>query len=261
MSNAAQTASETSPAIALQVISAEEKSKLVFVDHDEFTIGADEHCDLSLPQAGLARLQSILYVQGQAIWIEAVHPEALIIVNDEVFRWRALRDGDQLTFGSVETLVHIGEASVQAAREQLRSRRETEDLALLSAEDLCDRIELEEHRVGEFERRRRLGWQAMLSAMQSVLERDDAASSDDAMAVPLVAGLPDVKFHELVAQVQNLSETLDERTKSLAAQEALLVESTSQICEVQRRVSRQLDQLLERISTDDQHPGELRVSA
>lgn len=260
MSNATPGSSEPiSPAIALQVISTDDQLKLVLVDHDEFTIGAGEQCDLSLPTTELPRLHSMLHVQGHAIWIEAVHPDAMVIVNGEIFRWRALRDGDQLTFHSVEALVHIGEESIQAAQHQLQSQRQAEDLTLLTAEELCDRIEREEARVREFGRRRRLGWQALLSAIQDAQDAEDGVSQDGDAAVPIAAG--EEKLNELVAQVRDLSETLDERTKNLAAQEALLVESSSQLCEAQRRVSRQLDQLMERLLPDDNRPSELRVSA
>lgn len=266
MSNADPHSSErTSPAIALQMISAVETSRLVFVDHDDFTIGGGSHCDLCLTNRNLGRLHSVLHIQGAAIWIEAVHPDAMIVVNDEVFRWRALRDGDRLTFDDVETFVHIGEESIEAARRQMEAdlhrRQEIEAPALLSAEELCDRIEAEEIRVADFDRGRRFGWEALLSAVQEIIDRDDEDSHPHTVSVPLVAAAPDQTIHELADQVRHLSETLDERNRTLAAQEAQLVESSSQLCEAQRRVSRQLDQLMERLAPNDDHPGELRVSA
>lgn len=265
MSNADQITSErTSPAIALQLISRHEPARLMLVEHDDFTIGCGPNCDLCLASEHLHRLHSILHVQGTAIWIEAVHPDAMIVVNDDVFRWRALRDSDRLTFDDVELAVHIGEASIEAAQRQIaaesRKREEIKDPALLSAEELCDRIEAEEARVTEFDRGRRFGWEALMSAVAEMIQRDVPLHADEA-TVPLMAEASDQNLHELAAQVRHLSETLDERNRTLVAQEALLVESSSQLCETQRRVSRQLDELLERLAPHDDHPGELRVSA
>lgn len=266
MSNAAQITSEkSSPAIALKLISEDAPARLLFVEHDDFTIGCGSNCDLSLAGLHLHRLHSILHVQGHAIWIEAVHPDAMVVVNDEVFRWRALRDGDRLMFDDVQAVVHIGEASIDAAQEQmsadLRKRAEIEDPTLLSAEELCDRIEAEEARVAEFDRGRRIGWEALMAAVSEVIQRGGVRLHGDALAAPLAAGALDPQLHDLAAQVRQLSETLDERNRTLSAQEALLVESSLQLCETQRRVSRQLDELLERLSPHDDHPGELRVSA
>ncbi len=255
MSNSSLSQAEDfAPLVALQIIPGREPAKLVFVDHDEFTIGAGENCDLCLCADDLPTLHSRLFVQGTVIWIEAVDDSAFILVNGEAFRRRALRDGDRLTFGRIEAAIHIGEASVRAARQTARARQQLEDLSLLSAEELCDRIELEDTRVQDVGRRRRLGWQALMSAVEDMIETGIEP------IMPAVSASDD-RFDKLVAQVQDLSATLEARTKSLAAQEAHLMESSAQLAEVQLRVSRQLDQLLDRLANDDDQPGELRVSA
>lgn len=240
------------PLVALQVIPPGKAARLVFIDHDGFTIGSGSNCDLCLADSGVPRLHSRLHLQGPAIWIEAADDGCHVIVDHEVYRRRALRDGDQLMFGETEATVHIGEASVRAARQTPRSSWDTEDLSFLSAEELCDRIEREEKLAQDFDHGRKLGWQALMSAVQEIIDQKEELSH---------ANVSDEKFDELVAQVRDLSETLDERTKTLASQEALLIESSSQLAEAQLRVSRQLEQLLGRLSPEEDHPGELRVSA
>lgn len=260
MSDTNQVSSDLStPLVALRVVPAGDAARLIFVDHDEFTIGSGDRCDLRL--AGLPRLHSRLHVQGPVIWIEAVDDDALVVVEHEIYRRRALRDGDQLTFDDVEATIHIGEPSVRAAREMPRSRWETEDPSLLSADELCERIEEEEMLVSDVDNRRKLGWAALMSAVQDVIEQRAFPSDESMIPVPLVASVSEEKFDELVAQVRDLSEALDERTKTLASQEALLIESSSQLAEAQLRVSRQLEQLLDRLSGEEDQPGELRVSA
>jgi len=94
-----------------------------------------------------------------------------------------------------------------------------------------------------------------MSAVQDVVDTDVLGSESD--AVPQLAAIADDRFDELVAQIRDLSDTLDERTRELSAQETLLLESSSQMTEAQRRVNRQLEQLLERLSPDE----DMRVSA
>jgi hypothetical protein len=250
---------EAAPLVALQMTEPNAKPRLIIVDRDGFTIGSGNQCDLQLADGGLPRLHSILHVQGSAVWIEAADRDALLTVGDEVFRRRALRDGDQLRFNDVEIVMHIGEKSVRSAQPVPRPHFAIDQLARLSADELCDLIDLEETQVRDFERGRRRGLQALLSAVQQT--RAPIITRIDPPATSPAAPMSEDKFSELVTHVRGLSESLEERAKELAAQEALLIESSSQLAEAQQRVSRQLDQLLERLANEDDHPGELRVSA
>jgi hypothetical protein len=238
--------------IALLVQSGEGKPQFLLVEEDGFTIGSGERCDLRLTDAGLPKLHSILHRQGGAVWIEAADDDALVTVDGEVFRRRALRDGSRLSFGNCEVTVRIGEGAVPSRELPRNPARLDAELALLSAEELCDRIEREERLVEEFDRRRRFGWRALMSAVSEAMHGEPEA---------VESALADDKLDELALQVRDLSETLEQRTKALSAQEAQLIESSAQLYEAQLRVSRQLEQLLERLSRDADEPGELRVSA
>jgi len=250
------TTSLSLPLVALQIRRAGSKPRLMIVKHDGFQIGAAEQCDLCLPQLGLPKFHSVLHVQGTAVWIEAVDDDALISLDGEAFRRRALRDGDELSFGELTIAVHIGEQSVQAARPISQPHFSLDDrLSRLTAEELCDLIELEEMQTEQYDRRRQLGMKALMSAVQDVVDTDVLGSESD--AVPQLAAIADDRFDELVAQIRDLSDTLDERTRELSAQETLLLESSAQMTEAQRRVNRQLEQLLERLSPDE----DMRVSA
>lgn len=252
--------SQPSPLVALQIRFASAKPRLVIVDHDGFEIGGGEQCDISLPHCGLPKLHSVLHIQGSAVWIEAFDQEARIVIDGEQFRRRALRDGDELTMGEYTLTVHIGTKSVEAVKPVPQPHFNVDDrLSRLTAEELCDLIELEDSQTHSFDRRRQLGLKALLAAVQDVIDADAATASGDEM--PQVAAISDDRFDQLVAQIQGLSETLDERTRELASQETLLLESSSQLAEAQRRVSRQLEQIIDRMAPEDNAPGELRVSA
>jgi hypothetical protein len=253
---------QPSPLVALQIRHANTRPRLVIVDHDGFEIGDSDRCDIRLPHCGLPKLHSILHVQGGAVWIEAADDEARVSIGGEAFRRRALRDGDEISLG--EFTLHIGSQSVEAARPvspphfSIENRIIEDRLSQLTAEELCDLIEVEENQTHDFDRRRRMGMQALLSAVQDVVEAEAAETKP--ASLPQVAAISDDRFDALVAQIRELSDALDERTRELAAQETLLLESSSQIAEVQRRVSRQLEQIIERIAPEAEQ-GELRVSA
>jgi predicted component of type VI protein secretion system len=251
---------QPSPLVALQIRFAGAKPQLVIIDHDGFEIGGSEQCDLCLPHCGLPKLHSILHVQGGAVWIEMAHEGAVVSIDGESYRRRALRDGDEILIGNVPLTVHIGTKSVDSARPIPEPHLSLEQrLSRLTAEELCDLIELEESQTRDFERRRQMGLKALLSAVHDVVDAD--ADQPQPSALPQVAAISDDRFDELVAQIRGLSDTLDERTRELAAQETLLLESSSQLVEAQRRVNRQLEQLIERIAPEENPPGELRVSA
>lgn len=251
---------QSSPLVALQIRFASAKPRLVIVDHDGFEIGGGEQCDISLPHCGLPKLHSLLHVQGGAVWIEAMHDEARICTGGEQFRRRALRDGDEITVGEYTLTIHIGTQSIEAAKPVPQPHFNMDErLSRLTAEELCDLIELEELQSQDFDRRRQLGMKALLAAVHDVIDADAAKSLPDEM--PQVAAIADDRFDQLVAQIRGLSDTLDQRTRELAAQETLLLESSSQLAEAQRRVNRQLEQIIDRIAPEDNAPGELRVSA
>lgn len=251
---------QPSPLVALQIRCISAKPRLVIVDHDGFEIGGGEQCDISLPHCGLPKLHSLLHVQGGAVWIEAMNDEARICLDGEQFRRRALRDGDEITMGEYTLTVHIGVQSVEAAKPMPQSQFNMDDrLSRLTAEELCDLIELEEFQSQGFDRRRQLGMKALLAAVHNVIDADAAKSQPD--EIPQVAAIADDRFDQLVAQIRGLSDTLDERTQELAAQETLLLESSSQLAEAQRRVNRQLEQIIDRIAPEETAQGELRVSA
>jgi hypothetical protein len=252
MSNALETALEA-PAtpVGLVARSGDQEPHFLPVDHDGFTIGSGARCDLVL--AGeFPKLHSVLHVQGRAVWIEAAREDAALIIEGESFRRRALRDGDRLTFGAMELTVHVGEGAFAAARLAASSQRRIgEELSLLSAEELCDRIEQEERLVAEFEEGRRTGFEALVTALREILHQEEHPT------IPL----PEDALDSLVTQVRGLSETIEERTKALSEQEAHLIESSSQLCQAQLRISRQLEQLIDRLGDHDDPRGELRVSA
>ncbi|MFO0916957.1 MAG: FHA domain-containing protein [Planctomycetaceae bacterium] len=251
---------EQSPlTVALRIIADGAKPRLVLIDQQDFLIGTGDQCHLRLKNQESPGLHSILRVQNQTVWIEAVD-EGTVSVDGHTYRRRALRDGDQLQFDGVRATVQIGERSSRRnSLPVVQGTRTADDLSDLTAEELCDRIEREEAETRHFEHRRHFGWQALMSAVRDVAEQE-AILAPHTLPAAQVAAISDERFDELIAHVRELSETLEARTQALAAQESVLIESSSQLCESQGRVSRQLEELLQRIAPEESS-GELRASA
>lgn len=247
--------------VALMIQSKQRKPQFLLVQHDGFSIGTGDHCDLQLAEQGMSRWQSTLHVQGTSVWIEAAEEQGVVNVNHTPYHRRALRDGDRLFFGQTEVIVSIRDAAGSASAAIPAVPKMSEDLSQLSAEELCRRIEQEEVEVQEFDRRRRFGMMALLSAAQELKHTGIMRDRDLAIPTAATAQLSDDKLNDLFTQVRELSESLEEQTKTLSVHESLMAESSSQLADAQRVVSHQLDQLLERLGHEEEKPGEFRASA
>lgn len=211
------------------------------VDADGFLIGRGDFCDLVVNDAAVPLAHSELHLQEGAVWIEALDEEVAIEINGKSLRRLALRAGDVLQVGPAEITVRFGAPAAAATVEFA-----ADDLSRLSAAELCDRIEAEEAELAAFERRRLLGWEALLSAVEGVLSKQRLHATHDA----------DPRFETVLQQLQAMSAALDARTRELAAQEVQFVESAAELKDVQERLSRKLDQLLQQAGEN-----ELRASA
>lgn len=222
----------------------------ITVAHDGFSIGASPRCDLVITDTGVPLLHSVIHLQGGATWIETADNSAFLTVNEHVCRRMALRDQDRLRIGNVEfTVLMQPEIAVACADNVM-----TEDLALLTAEELCDRILSEQSMVAQFEGGQRSGWDALLRAI-------DAANEETATQHSLI--VPDehqAAFHALLGQIHELNETITHRTRELTSHEANVLSSASMLDDTQQRVSQRLGEILEQLDKNEP-PTELRASA
>jgi len=138
----------------------------VTVTHDGFTIGSSRRCDLNLNDPSLPGLHSVIHMQSGAIWIEVAADNLTLTVNDRPYRRMALRHEDRLKIGSTEFEFQLKSEPVS----NVSGSALDEDLSLLTAEELCDRILSEQSMVDEFIEGQRSGWEALLRAIKSAHE-------------------------------------------------------------------------------------------
>jgi predicted component of type VI protein secretion system len=229
------------PQVVLEVRSADGLVRRVEVDGDDFLIGRGDFCDLRLAGVDQPLVHSELHLQGGSVWIEAAEETVLLAVNGRLCRRMSLREGDRVQVGDTEITVHVG-TPTQGVSDlpQVAPCGVSEDLTLLSADELCDRIVADEELIATFEQGRLSGWQSLLQAVETVLHDD-----------------PEVATHPqrvaAVAELRHLSEQLARRMTGTDVQ---LVNAAAEPDATQDAVSRRIEQLLQGFGE-----SELRASA
>lgn len=249
--------------------------RIVSINRDAFTIGSSKQCDLSIEDGSLPTLHSVIHVQNGAIWIEAADDTTKVTVNDRSYRRMALRHDDRLKLGTeefrilmnAEPIANTGSATLQ------------EDLSLLSAEELCDRIIAEQSMVADFVSGQSSGWDALLRAIEEadtealpeaarveIAEAETVApEQEDVIAEPAsiisdAAIAEEAALGSLLVEIQTLNESITEKTIELSEREKQVLETNSLLEESQKQVTERIDELLEQLNQAEPST-DLRASA
>lgn len=239
----------------------------VHVTHDGFSIGSSRKCDLCLADDAVPLLHSVVHLQQGVIWIETAAENAELIVNDRAYRRMALRHDDQLQIGSTNFTVQIGTGTT-ALLEQVSVG---EDLSLLTAEELCDRILSDQTMVDEFTAGQRAGWEMLLHAIEAA-SRETEIVEPRIIDQPVVAQIEEPSLTDqqslteehaaldtLLGQIQELNDALTDHTRHLNEREEKVLETTNMLNESQQ-ITQRLGELIDQMSQTDP-PNELRASA
>ena len=228
------------------------------VTHDGFTIGSSRHCDLKFSEPSIPFLHSVIHTQGGAVWIETAEESAMLQVNDHPCRRMSLRHGDRLSIGTMRLTIDFGVQSQRTDENSLVDVYVEEDLRSLSAEELCDRIVTEQTMVQELSEEAHSGWEALLDAIKAVRSEPMINEMSESPTFPIPEEL--VAYDALFGQIQELHETIVDRSRELDQKVAEVLASTSIIEESQQRVAQRLDEILDQLNKSE-GPSELRASA
>lgn len=224
------------------------------IDRDGYRIGASAVCEMTLP--GGPALHSIVHRQEGVTWIEAVD-DARLIVNGRPRRRMALRDGDILELQGYEFFVRFRTSATMVDD----TPHLEEDISLLSAEELCNRILDEHSMVEEFESKQKAGWANLMKAVADVREDEGRESISILQAddLPTPVGTTD-DCERLLVQIRELSEIMNGKSQELVDCENELIAATSLLEEAQTRVTQQIEGLLEKLEAPAEDQT-LRASA
>jgi len=219
-----------SPRIALEAVTGRDV-QLIELEGGSCLIGRADFCDLHVDGP---IVHSELHHEAGVLWIESADEHDLQI-NGKRCRRLTLRDTDTIQIGDTTITVRIN--PVQSA--------EGEDLADLSALELCERIETEQSAVNDFERHRLSGWESLLRQVEHVIHEEPGQTWTN-----------DPRIDGVVAQLHALTDKLAARTQELAAQEALFLESAGELKRTQDMMASRLERVLQQFQDN-----ELRASA
>ena len=228
------------------------QNQSTIVTEDGFLIGTSRQCDLTIIDEMLRPLHAVIHMQQGSVWIESAVEEADLRINDRPCRRSTLRQGDRLGIGSAEFTIQLGVSTNHLSR--LEQVTIAEDLTLLTAEELCDRIVAERTMVEEFTHGQHAGWMALLEAIEAAQEEPGIVS------LPTESVDIQTEYGTLLSQIRELNETIESRTRDLTEQEAHVMESASMLEESQQQVVQRIDQILDQLPDSDSS-NEFRASA
>ncbi|MBS0264420.1 MAG: hypothetical protein JSS02_20965 [Planctomycetes bacterium] len=243
------------------------------VNSPRYLIGSGTSCNLRLGGDEIPALHSIITTNGRDITLEAIAAEPALIVNGVLVASTQLHDGDVIHLGQVELLARLeaghSPAGVAPHADQTADTETERSLADLSAPELVDLIEAEEHEIEDFEGRQQLGLQALV---QAVMARADRPMHRPLTAEEMGAPIPAPHFsarrnlaareaqvtadsqiqadlEQLADRVGNLSDAVQGSLERSTQREAQLIAATDELLETQSKLVSQLEAVIDQVQT------------
>ncbi len=192
------------PKLTLEVLQADNTSRLLTVDSEQCFIGSDEDCELRLVHPEMPPVAAVIRVVDNGFWIESCRKSRDLLVNHETITQSWIKDGDEIEIAPFVLKAHLGLRGTPAARaaevsgvDAVRKHEpivwEESELAGLSASELLDRIEADINLIERDEQSRRMGEDTLLRAIRArqaamLMDQDPAfQSSDDDHPAPRIS--------------------------------------------------------------------------
>jgi hypothetical protein len=230
----------------------------LMVAHDGFLIGSHPRCDLTLKDSLIQPVHCVIHMQAGAIWIESTDEDHTFIINDRSCCRMALRQGDLIRIGASAFQIDLSVNSRKCLLSPADRDVVAEDLTSLSAVELCDRIVTEQSMIQELSEGDRSGWEALIHAIEAVHQEPRPAGTVAEQTIS--PGSEHHGFLGLIGQIEELQETIADRTRELTDREATVAASSSMLEQSQALVTQRLDEILEQLGKSES-PKELRASA
>jgi Inner membrane component of T3SS, cytoplasmic domain len=245
------------------------------VTSPRFLIGSGATCDLRLGGDAMPALHSIITISGNEISLEAIAAEPRLILNGRPVQSGQVHDGDLIGIGEVELLARLeaGQAPAGAAESAGTRTTTVEDErenSELSAAELVDRIEREQHEVDDFERRQRVAAEGLLAAVMGRLARPATATGHatgvraPVQAPHFLSKRPQIlaaqarlasepapilqrEVEDLGRQLTSLSQEMQGNSQRASEREAHYVAAADQLLDTQERLVSQLEAVIEQV--------------
>lgn len=229
------------------------------------SIGSGRKCWLQLGGAGVPDIHSWLEVGDKEVELYVFEDEPRVQVDGQPVRFALLRGGESLLIGPYEFLIHAEPkpssrehfgaphlspdqiAGIQAEREQ--------QLTEISAAELVDRLDEEMKFVDQHEYGVRSGWKNLLNAVRNAPEEQQRPAEQNPVATESAESTALAEdFERLVAHVEQLTRSLQERTERLSAREAGYGAAAASLLGTQRKLSEQMELLIAALDKQNAAP-------
>ena len=278
------------------------------ISKDRFLIGSGTACDLRLGCQSVPTVHSVIHTAGRDVWIESLATAPSLKINGQTEQSRLLHEGDRIEIGPFQfrvlhrafarSTVPSGSDAGKSARppiEQAESSTAPNPLQELSASDLVELLETEQHFVEQFENGRAQGAEALLNAAR---KRADAKGAGAIGKGPAAPSVTTERFHEktdadpiplspkdnpaddgellflhelagVVEQRNGFSDELERRCERISQRESDYVGAAAnqlaiqqKLVAIQQKLAAQLERLFEQLETpQSQGPAERRAVA
>lgn len=208
------------------------------INAERFLIGAGSNCHLQLG-GEFPILHSIVIPRDEDLWIDAVVPAPLLIVNGRPVRESLLQRGDVIEIG--EFVFTVGKRE-PAEPNALESIDEPLPAGELTAAELVDHLEAEMSGFEELDQARELGARALLQAARAAAPPVDVQQEREDT------------IRELLLELQQRSEELNRR-------ERILNDYAARLERTQQEIRDQLRALEARLAAESDDNAELRLTA
>lgn len=230
------------------------------IQGDRFLIGSGEWCDLCLGGKNIPTLHSVIHLDGEQIWIDAVSNSPELKIDGEVTSFAELTPGAEISIGSFKLTLRRNSAKKAAelnGQYRVVPADESEEfddreLGELSASELVDLIESEMVLVEEIEQRKQRGAAALMDAIRrhgSTQPESIPEVHIKPQPLPVLPRDPSHILSELEAAVHSLNrlaQDLERRSHHMSRTEAS--KAASALLEVQEQVVDRLDEVLGKVA-------------
>lgn len=246
--------SERAPRMILEICRGRTRFPQRPISGPRFFIGSGAGCDLRLGGSEFPAIHSLIQTRENGVWFETLAAAPTARINGELTNGEWLRDGDRIEIGPFQFLAHsvplLPPVAIVDAAAGMLPEQPLEQVSLLSAVELADRLDVEMNQVERFQKGRQAGAHALLQALRRRQLEPAQAAARSMPAVPrasAAAGQHEFQadLDRLCKDLEELTSTLERRSETISQREYQFAQAAETLLETQRQLVAQLESALE----------------
>ena len=224
---------------------------------DRYLIGSGDWCDLCLGGPQMPVLHSVIHLDGEQVWIDAVAPTPELTINGHATQFGELQPDDTLQIGvfqfNLRQTKRVSKLTAMPSIDSVQPLPELDELPSLSASELIDLLAGELELADELERRKQRGTEALLDALRrqqvgghkqfAAPSRIEIAAREQSVKQPADLML---ELEAAIQSINKFAKELEGRSHQLSSRDINSAATT--LLEIQEQVVSRLDDVLAKVS-------------